>query len=72
MSFFWKSSSGGADGSSSQHDPWKKARKGKEVLETNFDKEYNQMSGRKVLPTKWVDGGFLTSNGLDSVTSPRL
>jgi hypothetical protein len=65
MSFSRKSSSGGADGSSSQHDPRKKARKGKEVLETDFDKEYNQLSSRKVLPIKWVDGGFLTSYGPD-------
>jgi hypothetical protein len=50
----------------SQNDPWKKARKGKEVLETDFDKEYNRMSGRRVLPMKWVDDGFLTINGLDS------
>ncbi|KAK1694098.1 hypothetical protein QYE76_010795 [Lolium multiflorum] len=66
MSFFRKSSSGGVDGSSSQHDPRKKARKIKEVLETDFDEEYNRLSGRKVLPTKWVDSGFLTSNVLDS------
>ncbi|KAK1694165.1 hypothetical protein QYE76_010862 [Lolium multiflorum] len=66
MSFFRKSSSGGVDGSSSQHDPRKKARKGKEVLETDFDEEYNRLYGRKVLPTKWVNSGFLTSNGLAS------
>jgi hypothetical protein len=66
MSFFQKGSSGGADGSRSQHDPRKKAQKGKEVLETDFDKEYNRLSRRNVLPTKWVNEGFLTSNGLDS------
>ncbi|KAK1694807.1 hypothetical protein QYE76_011504 [Lolium multiflorum] len=49
MSFFRKSSSGGADSSSSHHDSGKKAQKGKEVLETNFNKEYNRLSGRKVL-----------------------
>jgi hypothetical protein len=36
------------------------------VLETDFDKEYNRLSARKVLPTKWVDEGFLTNNSLDS------
>ena len=66
MSFFWKSSSGGADGSSSHHDSRKKAQKGKEVLDTDFSKEYNRLSAHKVLPTKWVDEGFLTSHGLDS------
>jgi hypothetical protein len=52
MRFFRKSSSGEADGSSSHHDSRKKARKGKEVLETDFNKEYKRLSVRKVLPTK--------------------
>jgi hypothetical protein len=66
MNFFRRGSSGGADGSSIQNDPRKKPRKGKEVLVTDFDKEYNRPLGRRVPPTKWVDGGFLPSNGLDS------
>ncbi|KAK1621350.1 hypothetical protein QYE76_026867 [Lolium multiflorum] len=69
MSFsnlFRKSSGGGVDGSRSHHDPQKKARKGKEVLDIDFSKDYSWLSARKVLPTKWVDEGFLTSNNLDS------
>ncbi|KAK1678226.1 hypothetical protein QYE76_039074 [Lolium multiflorum] len=52
--------------SSSHRDLRKKARKGKEVLETDFSKEYNRLSARKVLPAKWVDEGFLTAHGLSS------
>jgi hypothetical protein len=65
MSFigaFRKSSSNGAGGSSSHHD----SRKDKEVLETDFNKEYKRMSARKVLLTKWVDEGFLTDQGLNN------
>ncbi|KAK1692674.1 hypothetical protein QYE76_009371 [Lolium multiflorum] len=60
MSFFRKSSSGGADGSSSHHNSRNKARKGKEVLETDFEKEYNRLSQSQ------CTRGFITSNGLDS------
>jgi hypothetical protein len=69
MSFsgvFRKSPSSGAGGSSSHHDSRKKPRKDKEVLETNFNKEYKRMSARKVLPTKWVDEDFLTAQGFSS------
>jgi hypothetical protein len=67
MSFigaFRKSSSSGVGGSSSHHDSWKKPRKDKEVLETDFSKEYKRFSARKVLLTKWVDEDFLTAQGL--------
>jgi hypothetical protein len=61
---FRKSSGSGIGGSSTHPDSRKQPRR--EVLETDFNKDYKRMSARKVLSTKWVDEEFITAQGLNS------
>jgi hypothetical protein len=58
---FHSGSVSGTGGSSSHPDSQKKLRREKEVLETDFNKDYKGLYAREVLPTKWVDEEFLTA-----------
>jgi hypothetical protein len=69
MSFrgmFRSGSASGTGGSRSQPDSRKKPRREREVLETDFNKEYKRLSAHKVPSAKWVDEDFLSCQGLIS------